>query len=288
VLDSYRYGFQGQEKDDEVKGEGNSLNFELRMLDTRIARWFAIDPYKQYASPYLGMGNNPISMIDPDGGKALWVPNKDTGNLEAQKGDNAKTLAKNLSISEIDAQKMISDQKLKLDKNGNVLENQVLALDNVYTDALRPNTGKDQYDEVTGNKDFYTCFTSCIKGSAGEVLREPGKSYNNIKFDGHLKYEFTETTPNKLIFGKSVIRLVDKYNKAHHGVVYYGTDKEGAIYVFSKNGPYYYPKILPLDDVIKDYNKIQGVKNNKSFIDDLMFWEDEKPEYQSGYYNPIK
>ena len=30
------------------------------------------DPYGQYASPYLGMGNNPISSIDPDGG---WVIN---------------------------------------------------------------------------------------------------------------------------------------------------------------------------------------------------------------------
>ncbi|MFH6996056.1 hypothetical protein [Flavobacterium sp. FlaQc-48] len=27
--DSYRYGFQGQEKDDELKGEGNSLNYTL-------------------------------------------------------------------------------------------------------------------------------------------------------------------------------------------------------------------------------------------------------------------
>ncbi len=25
---SYRYGFQGQEKDDEVKGEGNSVNYK--------------------------------------------------------------------------------------------------------------------------------------------------------------------------------------------------------------------------------------------------------------------
>ena len=28
---SYRYGFQGQEKDDEVKGPGNSLNYTFRI-----------------------------------------------------------------------------------------------------------------------------------------------------------------------------------------------------------------------------------------------------------------
>ena len=27
-----------------------------------------MDPYKQYASPYLGMGNSPLNGVDPDGG----------------------------------------------------------------------------------------------------------------------------------------------------------------------------------------------------------------------------
>lgn len=42
--------------------------FELRLWDGRLGRWLSPDPYGQYASPYLGMGNNPISMIDADGG----------------------------------------------------------------------------------------------------------------------------------------------------------------------------------------------------------------------------
>ncbi len=42
--DTYRYRFQGQEKDDEIKGEGNSLNYKFRMHDPRIGRFFAVDP----------------------------------------------------------------------------------------------------------------------------------------------------------------------------------------------------------------------------------------------------
>lgn len=62
----YRYEFQGQEKDLEIGIEA----FQLHMYDGRIGRWFAPDPYGQYDSPYMAMGNNPISMIDPDGGFA--------------------------------------------------------------------------------------------------------------------------------------------------------------------------------------------------------------------------
>jgi hypothetical protein len=42
--------------------------FQLRLWDGRIGRWLSPDPYGQYASPYLGMGNNPTVTIDPDGG----------------------------------------------------------------------------------------------------------------------------------------------------------------------------------------------------------------------------
>jgi RHS repeat-associated protein len=61
---SYRYAFQGQEKDAETGMEA----FELRLWDSRIGRWLTTDPAGQFSSPYLGMGNNPISMTDPDGG----------------------------------------------------------------------------------------------------------------------------------------------------------------------------------------------------------------------------
>ncbi len=70
----YRYGFQGQEKDDEIKGEGNSYDFGARMLDVRIGRWFRSDPseytYPMY-STYSYVNNNPLVYIDPDGKKFI-------------------------------------------------------------------------------------------------------------------------------------------------------------------------------------------------------------------------
>ena len=68
--DNYRYGFQGQEKDDELKGSGNSVNYKYRMHDPRIGRFFAIDPLtKSYPwnSPYAFSENRVIDAIELEG-----------------------------------------------------------------------------------------------------------------------------------------------------------------------------------------------------------------------------
>jgi hypothetical protein len=41
----YRFGFQGQESDSEIKGAGNSINYKYRMHDPRIGRFFAVLMY---------------------------------------------------------------------------------------------------------------------------------------------------------------------------------------------------------------------------------------------------
>ncbi|OED44986.1 hypothetical protein AB832_01660 [Flavobacteriaceae bacterium (ex Bugula neritina AB1)] len=66
----YRYGFQGQEKDDEIKGEGNSLNYKFRMHDPRIGRFFALDPLAAkyaYNSPYAFSENMVIHGVELEG-----------------------------------------------------------------------------------------------------------------------------------------------------------------------------------------------------------------------------
>ncbi|MBQ4819099.1 RHS repeat-associated core domain-containing protein [Aquimarina sp. MMG016] len=76
----YRYGFQGQEKDDEVKGEGNSINYTFRMHDPRLGRFFAVDPltaeYPHY-TPYSFSGNKVIHAIELEGLEELIIINDD-------------------------------------------------------------------------------------------------------------------------------------------------------------------------------------------------------------------
>ncbi|MGB0871158.1 MAG: RHS repeat-associated core domain-containing protein, partial [Flavobacteriales bacterium] len=68
--DEYRYGFQGQEKDDEIKGEGNSVNYKYRMHDPRIGRFFAVDPLAPeypHNSPYAFSENRVIASVELEG-----------------------------------------------------------------------------------------------------------------------------------------------------------------------------------------------------------------------------
>jgi len=66
----YRYGFQGQELDNEIKGEGNSINYKYRMHDPRVGRFFAVDPltaeYPHY-TPYSFSGNKVIAFRELEG-----------------------------------------------------------------------------------------------------------------------------------------------------------------------------------------------------------------------------
>ncbi len=68
--DDYKYGFQGQEMDDAIKGKGNSVNYKYRMHDPRVGRFFAVDPlYNKYPynSQYAFSENNVINAIELEG-----------------------------------------------------------------------------------------------------------------------------------------------------------------------------------------------------------------------------
>jgi len=75
--DSYRFGFGGRMKDDEVYGStGTSYDFGARMHDPRVGRWLSLDPlaikYPDY-SPYSFSLNTPIQAKDPDGRVVIFI-----------------------------------------------------------------------------------------------------------------------------------------------------------------------------------------------------------------------
>ena len=60
------YKYTGHEYDEET----GLHNFRARLYDEDLGRFYGVDPAGQFSSPYVGIGNNPIMYVDPDG---EWV-----------------------------------------------------------------------------------------------------------------------------------------------------------------------------------------------------------------------
>ena len=63
------YRFMGQEWDAEL----SLCNFRARMYDPVLRRFFVPDMARQFPSPYVFCGNNPLDATDPSGDSSLWA-----------------------------------------------------------------------------------------------------------------------------------------------------------------------------------------------------------------------
>ena len=74
---NYPFGHNGKMKENELYGEGNGYDFGARMYDSRIGRWFSVDPlFNKYSfeSNYLFTSDNPLLFIYKEGkDKYLYV-----------------------------------------------------------------------------------------------------------------------------------------------------------------------------------------------------------------------
>ncbi|MFN0290482.1 RHS repeat domain-containing protein [Pedobacter helvus] len=93
---SYRYGFNGKENDNEVKGEGNQQDYGMRIYDPRIGRFLSMDPImSQYPAltPYQFSSNSPIANIDLDGLEAKLAISGVGGDNTAYESDHAASFS---------------------------------------------------------------------------------------------------------------------------------------------------------------------------------------------------
>lgn len=100
AADGYRYGFDGQEKDNDVYGEGDAYTAEFWEYDPRLGRRWNVDPMPtDYQSPYVTFDNDPIFYKDPSGAvagghggqplnsaNALWTYGKADGKNKSLMG----------------------------------------------------------------------------------------------------------------------------------------------------------------------------------------------------------
>jgi RHS repeat-associated protein len=119
----YRFGFNGQEKDDELKGSGNSLTFTFRIYDSRLGRFLSKDPLSKnypWFTPYQFAGNMPIYSIDIEGKEcfaantaiwlAMWITRLKTATTDIIQSSTATAEYNNFNVPQDVQQKLKTDQ----------------------------------------------------------------------------------------------------------------------------------------------------------------------------------
>lgn len=162
----YRYTYNGEERMDEISGDGNVYDLGERYFDARLCRMFSTDPLENeypWQSTYAYCNNSPISSIDIKGAG----DNKGTEKHTVKKGETLGQLANRLhtTIDEIkrlnkDNINWDSDKKRTGDKKDWIYEGETLnvpvkgstpAKDNKAPLVIASNTEKPKQDGTAYN-----------------------------------------------------------------------------------------------------------------------------------------
>lgn len=204
---NYRYGFNGKEKDDEVKGSGNQYDYGFRIYDARIGKFLSTDPlYKSYPelTPYQFASNTPIQAEDMDG-------------LEV-KVSNVKVFAdQSRSVVTVQASVNINIQIVNLSSTASSSLSLDLIKQNIAADFNNKLKGVNSYKVESPYKLIQT-----TDGSIKIDNKNPGKYNYTVKYDVVVNTNVSVVTDkskispnNNLVFG-----FVDKIKKldAHDDV----------------------------------------------------------------------
>jgi RHS repeat-associated protein len=122
----YRYGFNGKENDNEVKGEGDQQDYGMRVYDPRLGRFLSVDPLTKkfpWLTSYQYASNSPIWAIDIDGLESdkqtdpASQPSHPIQTIEDGYGDYIKrTYSMNLTNSKMTAKQIFEDVSTKFAK----------------------------------------------------------------------------------------------------------------------------------------------------------------------------
>jgi RHS repeat-associated protein len=196
---SYRFGFNGMEKDNETYGEVNAYDFGARIYDPRLGRFLSTDPLEyQYAwqTTYAYFSNSPIVQIDFMG-NGDDKPNANNPGGDNESGESTHTVVKGDVVWNIAKNKLgdaatnsdvqeLSDAIVKsnsLNEKGDIYPNQVLiipSLNNLNSSTSSTANTSPQEDFKYQSKYYMTVNTVDLNGSGYTKIgvSSSQKSYN--------------------------------------------------------------------------------------------------------------
>ncbi|PCJ89992.1 MAG: hypothetical protein COA57_00120 [Flavobacteriales bacterium] len=172
----YRYGFNGKEKDDEIKGTGKSYDFGARIYDPRLGRFASTDPWEgkySWQTPYAYFKNRPVSQIDWNG----------FGDYYDKDGKHLGSDGKTKTVGEGDDAKEVPDDK-------------VYTADAVTTDAAGNKTFSNAVDLGVTHTQFATTANVVAHESSGDKTEGLWIAHtaNNAKDNNAIDWRRKNTT----------------------------------------------------------------------------------------------
>ncbi len=189
----YRHGYQGQftEKDEETGYD----SFELRLYNSRIGRWMSYDPEGQFYSPYVGMGNNPVSDVDPDGGLShppgtglSKLKNINSGYMKVATDATSVSTRTSTGLALVKlaaSQRNVPDVTEKFDnqlkQTWDYFSDANEKFNTAYNQAIESGNGKNVQDVLVERIKF---FSDKVKTGAPFDIKQKGKGYTPRELGG--------------------------------------------------------------------------------------------------------
>jgi len=184
--EGYRFGYQGSISTSEINV--NHYNTFFRELDSRLGKWWTIDPYNQitpWESPYISMGNNPIINNDIYGN--IW----DNASSKSQ-ADGVKAEATELKAEEQAYQQRLQTKiNDRLEKGKNITNLQNLMSESKQN-VKEYDAAISEIDALTNSKVTYSIdntFKTQANGVTGDVI------YNSTNKSVVIRYDLNNGFP---------------------------------------------------------------------------------------------
>ena len=229
----HTFRFTGKELD--KMSDLNMYDFGARWYDVAgVPVWTSMDPLAENyynVSPYVYCNNNPIRFTDPNG---MWSWDSN-GNLVAQKGDDANTMAKYLGTSSSNALQILNRCGVSANSNGilNLSDGQVFNKSSLWVGT------KSKAGPVVNNTKEAVAHYYLGNGESADVGDQSTKELlSSDKFQSKLN---KITTQNVASEGHFSIDMTDKTfhigrTNVDYKITNNGTSNSVTFTLFSKDG----------------------------------------------------
>ena len=288
-------------KDDEIQGVENSYTTFFREFDSRLGRWWSIDPKvasQPNQSPFCSMDNNPIRFNDPMGDEII---NGDKVKADETKQDIEKKISERSAFMNSNGISENTTKENYLNKGGNLekwdefetYNNEIIGLKNIYAgQVIRANktqeiidnwsvASKNIFNEVNSKNIDFVLFSEDLSKNDCEC-----NGYNDIEFDDKsetIKFNsgsfWNYNHPHIIILIDENVNLytsdLDAGKDEFHPQGQFSLNHEAGHFLYVIQNPkeyYYYHQNI--------------IKNNKDFSGGHR--KDDKSGQKANYYGSFK